>query len=663
MLEAATSALASLVDPSSLVFLLAGILAGLVVGIIPGLGGTGAVAILLPFIFVLEPNQALALIIGAVAVVHTSDTISSVLIGVPGSASATVLMLDGHEMAKKGQAARALAIAFMSSMFGGLLGALGLTLSIPLARPLVLSFGSPELFMLTVLGISLTALLSKGNMMKGLLAGAFGLLLGQIGGAPAAPDYRFTFGSLFLTEGLDLVAVALGIFGIAEVVSLVARKTSVASGSGIGHGWGMGVRDVFSNFSHVLRGALVGIWAGVLPGLGATAGTWMAYGQARATAKGKDKKNFGKGDPRGIIAPESANNSVEAGDLIPTLLFGIPGGAPAALLLGALLVFGIEPGPRIITDNLDTVYTIVWSFAIASVVGAALCFVFSVPLARLSFVRFPVLAGGLIVILFTAGYQESKQIQLLLVMLVLGIVGWLMKIAHIPRAPFLIGFVLSIPLERYYYLTANLYTFSEWIVRPAVLVMVGILLFPVATAVYRRLRARRDPDVPQLIPDTEDDEGVEGAAAPAVWRIVLAASFLAVFVAAFLLAQDFSERARLVPALVSVLGAVLALVVLVIEVRKRTATDRGTDSAAWREELGWVAAAFGWLIGFVVLVYVLGMLLAAVVFVPVFLWRVAQMAWWRIAVYTVAVVAVLVVLEQVADIALPIGYLTPVGLL
>ena len=191
-------------------------------------------AILLPFVFVLEPQQALALIIGAVAVVHTSDTIASVLVGIPGSASATVLLLDGHEMAKQGHAARALSIAFVSSMFGGLLGAIGLTLSIPIARPLVLSFGSPELFMLTVLGISLTALLSRGNMLKGLVAGAFGLLLGQIGAAPATAEYRYTFGSLFLTEGLDLVAVALGIFGLAEVVSLVARKTSVAAGCGPG---------------------------------------------------------------------------------------------------------------------------------------------------------------------------------------------------------------------------------------------------------------------------------------------------------------------------------------------------------------------------------------------------------------------------------------------
>ncbi|MGC5615488.1 tripartite tricarboxylate transporter permease [Georgenia sp. Z1491] len=663
MLEAASSALSSLLDPATLVFLGAGIVAGLVIGIIPGLGGTGAVAILLPFIFVLEPNQALALMIGAVAVVHTSDTIASVLMGIPGSASATVLMLDGHEMAKQGMAARALAIAFLSSMFGGLLGALGLTLSIPIARPLVLSFGSPELFMLTVLGISITALLSKGNMMKGLLAGAFGVLLGQIGGAPAAPDYRFTFDSLFLTEGLDLVAVALGIFGIAEVISRVAKKTSVATGMGIGQGWGTGIKDVFSNFGHVLRGALVGIWAGVLPGLGATAGTWMAYGQAKASMKGKDRKKFGKGDPRGIIAPESANNSVEAGDLIPTLLFGIPGGAPAALLLGALLIFGIEPGPRIIEDNLDTVYVIVWSFAIASVVGAALCFFLAAPLAKLSFVRFPVIAGGLIVILFMAGYQDSKEIQLLLVMLALGIIGWLMKIAHIPRAPFLIGFVLAVPLERYYYLTENLYTPAEWLVRPAVIVMIIILLVPVALAVYRRVRARRDPDVPGLMPDDDDDaEGGESAEPPAIWRVVIAAAFLLVFVGAFVLAQDFSQRARLVPSLITALGAVLAAIVLVMELRNRRKIDADVDRAEWRQELRWVLSAFSWLISFIVLVYVLGMLLAAVVFIPVFLRVVAEMKWWHIAVYTAVTIAVMVALREFADIGLPIGYLTPVGI-
>ena len=662
MFDAALTALAALLDPSALVFLGAGIVAGLVIGLIPGLGGTGAVAILLPFIYTLEPQQALALIIGAVAVVHTSDTISSVLVGIPGSASSTVLLLDGHEMAKQGQAARALSIAFLSSMIGGLIGAIGLSLSIPIARPLVLTFGAPELFMLTVLGISLTALLSRGNMLKGLMAGAFGLLLGQVGAAPAAAEYRYTFGSLFLVSGFDLVAVALAIFGIAEVVSLVARKTSVAAGAGLGSGWGLGVRDVLHHWKHVIRGSLVGMWAGVLPGLGATAGTWMAYGQARATARGKSKQKFGKGDPRGIIAPEAANNSVEAGDLIPTLLFGIPGGAPAALLLGALLVFGIQPGPSIITDDLDVVYTIVWSFAIASVAGAALCFFASVPLAKLSFVRFPVLAAGLIVILFTSGFQESQQIAVLQVMLVLGAVGWLMKVTHIPRAPFLIGFVLSIPLERYYYLTTELYTFQEWSTRPGVLVMAGILVLPVVLAVVRNLRARTDPDIPVPVATTTTRAGQQRRARgqwlprQVSWCSSSPRSWLA---------QDFVDGARLAPTLVTAIGAAMALVVLVVEIRggRRRPAQSEEERAAWRQELRWVAHAFGWLVAFVALVYVLGMLLAAVVFVPLFLWRVAEMRLHLIAIYTVSVVAALLVLQEVADIALPVGYLTPVGLL
>ena len=224
MLESALTALQALVQPQQLILLLVGVLAGLVIGLIPGLGGTGAVAILLPVTFGMEPEQALALLIGALAVVHTSDTVAAVLLGAPGSASASVTMLDGYSMAKQGQAARALSLAFLSSMAGGILGALGLTVAIPLARPLVLSFGSPELFMLTVLGVSLAAVLSRGNVAKGLTAGLLGLLLGMVGTSPTTAENRFTFGSLFLSDGLSLVAVALGVFGLAEIAARVGQR-------------------------------------------------------------------------------------------------------------------------------------------------------------------------------------------------------------------------------------------------------------------------------------------------------------------------------------------------------------------------------------------------------------------------------------------------------
>jgi len=176
-------------------------------------------------------------------------------------------------------------------------------------------------------------------------------------------------------------------------------------------------------------------------------------------------RSFGKGDPRGIVAPESANNAVEAGDLIPTLLFGIPGGVPAAMLLGALLTYGIQPGPRIVTDHLDLLYVIIWCFAIANVVGAAICFLASAALAKLTYVRFVVLGPALVAVMLLGAFQGGGQIGDLFVMVALGVLGWVLKMTDYPRGPFLIGFVLALPLERYYYLTGNAYDGASWLTR------------------------------------------------------------------------------------------------------------------------------------------------------------------------------------------------------
>ncbi|MFC3995606.1 tripartite tricarboxylate transporter permease [Nocardiopsis sediminis] len=552
--EAALAALTSLADPSLLVMLLAGVVAGLVIGLIPGLGGTGAVAVLMPVTFGMEAPQALALLIGALAVVHTSDTVAAVLLGAPGSASASVTMLDGYAMARKGQAARALSLAFLSSMAGGLIGAVGLTLAIPLAGPLVTSFGSPELFMLTVLGVALAAVLSRGNVAKGLVAGSLGLLLGMVGTSPTTAEYRFTFGSLFLGDGFSLVAVALGVFGLAEIASRVGQRGTTRGEVRLGGGWLAGVREWAGHWAHVLRGSLIGIWAGVLPGIGATAGTWLAYGQAVATAK--DKRKFGKGDPRGIVGPESANNSVEAGDLIPTLLFGIPGGVPAAMLLGMLLTYGVQPGPAIVTDHLDLMYLIVWSFAIASVLGALLCFLGTRWLARLTEVPFAVLGPGLVVIMLLGAFQESGQIGDLWVMVALGVVGWLLKATGFPRAPFLIGFVLAIPLERYYFLTDRVYDGFGWLARPWVLVFLAILVAPCVLALVRGVRARRaGVRATDSGPVEPQDEAV---LADSPWSLLTAAGALALFAAGFVVAGGYSEEARLVPQLICAAGAVVS---------------------------------------------------------------------------------------------------------
>jgi TctA family transporter len=655
MIDSALSALGSLTDPSLLLMLAVGVVAGLVIGLIPGLGGTGAVAILLPVTFGMEPEQALAMLIGALAVVHTSDTVAAVLLGAPGSASASVTMMDGYAMARKGQAKRALSLAFLSSMAGGIIGALGLTLAIPLARPLVLSFGSPELFMLTVLGVSLAAVLSRGNVAKGLAAGFLGLLLGLVGTAPTTAEERFTFGSLFLSDGLSLVAVALGIFGLAEIAGRVSQRRVDKDTVALTGGWFSGIKEWLTHWSQVIRGALIGIWAGVLPGVGATAGTWLAYGQAVATAK--DKRTFGKGDPRGIVGPESANNSVEAGDLIPTLLFGIPGGVPSAMLLGMLLTYGIQPGPAIVSEHLDLMYLIIWSFAIASVVGAFLCFLATGSLAKLTKVPFALLSPGLLVVMLLGAFQEGGQLGDLWIMVLLGVLGWLMKATDYPRAPFLIGFVLAIPMERYYYLTVSLYDGAGWVARPGVLIFLAILVVPMLWALFKAVHRRyqtpdeghRDED-----PHTASDE-LEGSLTDSTWSLTLAALAVAVFATALVVSGSFSPEARLMPRLVSSGGLLVSLVLLVQELRSRHA--RRGRQLGWTRDVTVAARTFVAMAAFLVLVALGGYLTAVLLFVPLFLLYVARARTRTAVIYTLVLSAVLLALPSVLPVDLPTGAL------
>ncbi|GAA2959386.1 tripartite tricarboxylate transporter permease [Glutamicibacter bergerei] len=719
MLDSAMSALASLTDPALLLMLLVGVIAGLVMGLIPGLGGTAAVAILLPITFGMEPAPALAMLIGALAVVHTSDTVSAVLLGAPGSASASVTMLDGYSMAKKGQAKRALSLAFLSSMAGGVIGAIGLTLAIPLAKPLVLSFASPELFMLTVLGVALAAVLSRGNVIKGLTAGALGLMVGMIGTSPTTAEERFTFGSLFLGDGLSLVAVALGVFGLAEIASRASQRRGDSTQVKVDGGWGSGIREWLTHWSQVLRGGLIGIWAGILPGVGATAGTWLAYGQAVATAK--DKTQFGKGDPRGIVGPESANNSVEAGDLIPTFLFGIPGGVPSAMLLGMLLTYGIQPGPSIINEHLDLMYLIIWSFAIASVLGALFCFLTVRPLSSLTKVPFAILAAGLVVIMLLGSFQESGQIGDLWIMLLLGVAGWLLKSTGFPRAPFLIGFVLAIPLERYYFLTDSLYEGFDWMLRPGTMVFIAILVLPILWNAFKWFRARRklnadDDSLAESAPDAE---------APlknSIWSLVTSAVLLVVFSGSLVLSAGYSPDARLVPQLIGWLGVIMALVLVLQELRSRKrvlaswqqvsvdaslyntvsseavvhsmgttallssgsaavsetviATGRHSSGsveqhqpaivnagkfgwgARWTQDASFAFRTFVWMGGFLLLAGLIGYLAAISIFIPAFLLVVARAKLKTTIIYTVVFFVLMLALPSLLPIDLPQGLLT-----
>jgi putative tricarboxylic transport membrane protein len=641
MWDAALIALERFASPGHLGVLAAGVVAGTVIGILPGLGGIASVALLLPFIYTLDVHTAMILLIGSLAVVHTADTITSVLIGTPGGAATAVTVLDGYPLAKQGQAARALSAAFLSSMIGGLIGTVFLTLSLPIARPLVLLFGSPELLMLCVLGLSFAGFLTGGAPLKGGLAACLGLLLGSIGAAPADAVNRYTFDQLYLVDGIPLVGVALGIFGIAEIIDLLAKGGQIAERVPLGHGWLQGARDVVQHWGILVRGSLIGVWAGILPGIGATAGSWMAYGHVVAMAR--DRERFGKGDIRGVIGPESANNSVDAGDLIPTLLFSVPGGAPAAILLAALFFYGIQPGPRMVQENLDLIFTIIWSFAFANAIGAALCFLLSPALARLTWVPFAQLAPPVVVMIFFGAFQSSQHFGDLFVLLALGFVGWLMKQLGWPRAPLLVGFVLTKPTEQYLWLSISRYDF-EWLLRPGVIVM-GLLLL--ASIAWVFLAKRKGKEIP--IADSAEGTVVLGKAPSTLFTVVV----LLVSAAALYEARSFPYLGAIFPVAATVPAIFMAAAQLFFELRAPGIKTGFETRAKTRLALGYF---FSFLFYFV-LIWLFGFGIATALFTFGFLYGWLKMRFFHALLYTGSLVSVMISMGWLLELHWPEGLL------
>ncbi len=496
MIDAAVSAFNSLYAcpcvfgffPGTLFYLFVGVLTGLALGAIPGLGGVVGMAMLLPFTFDMQPQAALAMLIGITAVTTTSDTIPSVLFAVPGTTGSQATILDGHPMAKNGEAGRAFGAAYMASLIGGVFGALVLALSIPVLRPMVLLFGSPEFFMLGLLGIAMVAVLSGGAPLKGLIAGALGLGIGMIGADPQSGFPRWAGDQLYMWNGLPLVAVTLGLFAIPEVLDLAIKGTRIADiPRNATNGVMTGIRDTFRNWWMVLRCSALGVWVGFIPGLGASVVDWFAYGYALQTQKGA-RETFGKGDVRGVIAPESANNAKEGGSLIPTIAFGVPGSAPMALLLAAFTIHGLKPGPDMLTKDLNLTYTMIWSLALANVLGTAICLAFTFQLAKVASIRIHMLTPLVLSFVFLAAYQSSSNIGDLITLIVFGVLGWFMKRCGWPRPPLLLGLVLSSVIETYLFISLRLYGMG-WMARPFVIGIAVLIVF----SLYFGLRRNKVP--------------------------------------------------------------------------------------------------------------------------------------------------------------------------
>jgi len=642
-------------------YLILGVCMGLAIGVFPGLGGIAGLSLLLPFMFGMEPLTGLALMVGMVAVVPTSDTFASVLMGIPGSSASQATVLDGFPMAKRGQAARALSAAFASSLFGGLVGAAFLTVFILAARPVVLLFKTPELLMITIFGLSMVGILAGRVAIKGIVAACLGLLVGTIGeGASAGALRMSTYEMPYLTDGLKLVIVGLGIFAIPEIIALLRQDKAISDRAQLGGGWAEGVQDWWGNKWLSVRCSLIGVMVGVIPGLGGSVVDWIAYGHTVQTAK--DKQNFGKGDVRGVIGPESSNNAKEGGGLVPTLLFGIPGSGSMAIFISAIALLGtgsIEVGPSMLKNNLDFTYAIVWLLALANVVGTVICIAASGGIARLTSIRFALLAPFLFMIISFAAFQSRQDLMDLVALFAIGLLGIMMRRFDWSRPAFLIGFVLSDPAETYTNQAVQIARSRfrkgfdegiEYIFSPIVIVLVIITVISVVVGLRQAKNIMAEGDV-----------NAGSKRAPAAFLLLILGYITVSYWNASLI-PDHSSADRVFPIFVATIGIIGGLVLLVqMMIKPETHplfSDREDQDAEINQFGLWQTLA--WFAGLLALTALFGFIIALALFLLGFMVVRAGKSWPFAIVYTIVGIAFIGAMASLLNRNFPAGLLQTV---
>ncbi len=474
MLEMLGTSLVSALTPPQIIYMIIGVLFGVVMGFIPGIGGVFVLVMLLPFVFNLSTEAAIALLISAHAVVATGGSISAILFGVPGSPVNAATVFDGYPMSQKGQAGRAIGVALGSSTLGGIIGAIVLLMLIPVVRPIVMSFGPAEMLFLALTGVSMISVLSGSNPIKGAIAGMFGILISLVGEDWVTGAMRYTFNSLYLWDGLKMLPVLLGLFAVSEMVHLCITGGAIAKGRvKIEDSPITGLLDVVKNWWLVVKCAVIGAVIGIIPGLGGDIANFIAYGYAGQSSG--NKNNMGTGVVQGVLGPESANNAKEGGALVPTLAFGIPGSAGMAVLLGALTIIGLIPGRDLLGPQLSSVILIIAMLVISNIFGAALILPFVKYLARITTVNVTILAPIVLIITMIGAFNASRSFGDIVTLLIFGFIGYEMKKLGYSRPALILGFILGVIIERNMWLSYNLYGI-EMMKRPVVLILTMLLL-------------------------------------------------------------------------------------------------------------------------------------------------------------------------------------------
>jgi len=660
MLASAGRALLIILSPERMMFLSLGCIMGLVLGIIPGIGGVAGTALLLPFTFDMDPYSAFALLLGLGAATNTGDPIPAVLFGVPGGAASAATVLDGFPMAKNGEAGRALSASYMSSMLGGIAGAILLGVSIPLLRPVMLFIGSPELLALALFGISMVAVLAGTAPLRGMIVACFGIMVAMIGSDPQTGTLRWTLDSLYLWDGMPLVPCTLGLFALPELCDLTIARSAIAGDKkyDIKAGMWLGAKDCFRHWWLIIRCSWIGAGLGAVPGISGSVVDWLAYGHALKTEKGASQ-SFGKGDVRGVIASESTNNAKEGGSLVTTVAFGVPGGAGMAILLGAFLIHGLVPGPDMLGKNLDVTYSMVWSIAIANIVSAGMCYLWSGWFAKLATLRYTLICPAVLSVIYIGAFEGSRQWGDLYTLLFFGALGWTMKQMKWPRPPLILGLVLGDIIERYMFISVERYGL-EWLKRPVVIVILVLAILGFARPVMQDVRSHgglrkmlTNFGMPHFMPSN-----------------LFYLLFFGLFGTMLYQAYSWNFDARIVPTIVGWAGLIFCSVSLLNQVfRKREAlegdislTEQAMEIAETKDTKDTIqkihmdiqsdtahiapmtiflraCVFFGWMVAFMASMATIGLIPTSPIFIIAFMRLEAKESWKIVIPYAVCMVA------------------------
>lgn len=567
VLHAASAAFFIIIQPQRLLFLFGGVVMGLGLGLTPGIGGLAGTALLLPFTYAMDTPSAMALLLGLGATTTTADPISAIVLGAPGHAASAATTLDGYPMTRRGEGGRALGASYMSALMGGLFGAVILAIVLPFVRPFILYIGSPELLSLAIFGISMVAVLSGNAPLRGLTAACFGMMLAMIGSDPQTGTLRWTMGSLYLWEGLPLVPLTLGIYALPELCDLMIGKTSISQVKqkyDTRRGLMLGIKDCFTNWFLVLRCAALGSFMGMIPGIGVSVIDWLSYGHALRTEKDA-QKTFGTGDVRGVIAAESATNSREGGALVPTVVFGVPSSAGMAILLGAFLVHGLVPGPDMLTRNLDITYSMVWSLAIANILGSGLCFLLSNQFAKLASLRYSLILPSVLCLVYIGAFEGKRQWGDLYSLLFFGLLGWAFKHFKWPRPPLILGFILGSIIERYMFISIQRYGIS-WLLPDSFSKVRWFVLLMFSMSFLSLFRP--------FLQDVRRHGGIVGMVSDFgwphfAWQNLFPAAMLCLFGVMMMEASTWNFYAKIVPTIVGTGAILFGALTLINEVFKR----------------------------------------------------------------------------------------------